>query len=384
MTVYIGYLMLMGIQSWFFTKNDFMFTAKNKKKFLILCCLELILLAAVRGYTVGADTRTYLDALEYYSAMPKKEVLFAKLLWPYSFEPGYFLFTKICAFLSIPKPLFLLLVAVVIYVPVFMNMERYSELPYISILAYFGMGFFAYSLGIFRQMMAVSIILCGLKFIEQKQLIKYLVIVAIATLFHTTAIAAVALYFAAQCPLKKYVKWIIPAEVVFVVFGRQFVMLLVSVFPRYASYIGGIKDVQGGTYLMLILMNCILFSLIYMEHKGFITRKLNISALTIAVMVQAISYSMVLMGRAAMYFSIFSIFAFSDIAYVMLCKPALYVSLKNDMLSLLRTGTALAQKYRLKWQIILLILIICCLGFLVLWNLVGNEYVTPYYLFFQN
>ena len=83
--MYIVYLVLAGVQAWYATKKGWMADTKGKGRYLALCCAELILLVALRGRGVGSDTATYLDALAYYSSLPKSEVLFAGLIKPFDF-----------------------------------------------------------------------------------------------------------------------------------------------------------------------------------------------------------------------------------------------------------------------------------------------------------
>lgn len=382
MTIYISYLIITGILYWYSDKKGILHTAKGKMHYLIFCCVGLILLAALRGYSIGADTRVYLNALEYYSSLPKKEILSAELVKPFVFEKGYFFLTKICAYLGISKTVFLLIVAALIYIPVFISIYHYSKIPYISILAYFAMGFFSYSLGIFRQMIAISIILCGVKYITQKNIFKYAFCVAIAALFHTTAVASILIYVIYHIPIKGLLKFILPIEIICLVFGRDISLFLVKMFPRYSNYVGSQYDVQSGTYLMLFLLNFLLFFSIYLHYRGYHENRLTIAALSVAVMVQAVGYSMALLGRAVGYFSYFSIFAFSDIAYVMTNERFFAWLMKHDLCGICRILKKMESKYQIKMRHIVIFLFILVLGVLVLKDMMGNEYILPYRFFF--
>lgn len=383
MAIYLTYLLLVGIQFWYAGRNGFLNTNKGKARLLMICCGELILLATLRGFTVGADTKRYLDALVHYSKLPKKEVLTAKLVWPYDFEQGYFLLVKLCALINMPRTVFLLLVALVIYIPVFYTINWYSKIPYISILAYFGLGFFAYSLGIFRQMMALSIVLCGLRFIGKKQLGWYLITVALASTFHTTVLLILPLYFLTNLAPQKYMKWILPAELVCLVLGRPIVVMLVKLVPQYAHYLGGNHDSQGGTYLMLILLNALLFAMIYLHSKGYTKNRMAIAALTMGVLVQSIAYSMGLLGRAVYYFTYFAIFVFAEIAYIMMNETEIYGLIKTDTVAAWNWGLAMAKKYKISLKLVIWVLFCAGLTVLILMNLVGNKYVVPYTFFFM-
>lgn len=380
--MYILYLVLAGVQAWYAHKKGWFATPKGKAHYLILCCAELILMTAVRGRSVGSDTGVYLDALEYYSSLPTGEMLFSDLVKPFNFEFAYFGLVKLCALIDLPAPLFLALIASIIYIPIFTCIYRYSKLPYISILAYFAIGLFAYSLGWFRQMMALSIVLCGVEYIEKKQWIKYILTLLVAATFHTSALFAIVLYIAYYFPIKKFIKWILPAELLLLVLGRPISLLMVVVFPKYAGYIGGQYDQQGGTYLMLILLNVLLFVLMYLNYKGFMESRLIIAALTVAVFVQAVGYSMAVLGRGVTYFSFFAIFAFSDIAFAMLNKPEIYTAARDDALAVGERCVKFAVKHRITWQKVLWVVFVVGLLGLFLMSLLGNKYIFPFRFFF--
>lgn len=382
--MYIVYLVLAGVQAWYATKKGWMADTKGKGRYLALCCAELILLVALRGRGVGSDTATYLDALAYYSSLPKSEVLFAGLIKPFDFEVAYFGLTKICALINMPPQVFLALIAAVIYVPVFMCIHRYSKLPYISILAYFAIGQFAYSLGFFRQLMAFSIVLCGLTYLEKRKLWKFLPFVLIAATFHRSALFMVVLYVAYAIPFQKYVKWLIPAELACLLLGRPISLAIVAVLPRYAAYIGGRYDVQGGTYLMLLLLTVLLLVLMYLHRRGFTDSRLLITALTLAVFVQAVGYSMAVLGRAVLYFSFFAIFAFSEIVFVMMTRTDLYATVRNDLVSAGGWCVKFAKKHNLTLQKVVLVLAVVGLFGLFLFSLLGNKYIFPYTFWFMN
>lgn len=315
MVVYIGYLLLVFIESFFFFKKNADGTKQfRKKEYLIVCCAELILLAGLRAYTVGADTAFYLQALDHYSQLPRKEILTADLVLPYDFEIGYFILTKICAFLSMPKTLFLFVIAVIIYIPLFHYIFRYSKYPTVSIFIYFGLSLFAYSLGIFRQMIAISVILCGLKFIEQKKFWKFALTVAFATLFHITALIALALYFLPRIKNSLLLKLVIPVELIFLIFGRQFIVLIFSVFKQFTHYLDGAFDVQGGSYLMLIFLNVVYFTASILQKR--LPSKFNpifLNSLAVAILLQTLGYSMGLFGRIVPYYSVFLMVVIPDI-----------------------------------------------------------------------
>lgn len=353
MAIYILYLGLTGIQfPLFYRKNRFGVQYHDTKNYLTICCVELILLAGLRGYSIGADTPLYLEAIDYYSIMKPLELIRAKLIYPFDFETGYFLLNKVCILFGLGKTEFLFVIAMLIYIPIFGAIKKYSYAPYISILCYFAFGYFTYSLGIFRQMIAVSLLIYSSKYIVEKKTIKYLLMVILAMTFHTTAIIGILLYIIYnRFDWRKIVKLVIVIEMIFLTIGRRIVMLILLMFPKYTGYVNGKYDQTGGSYVMLLFLNIILFTMCIFEWKSNEKKNLTISALVLAVLFQSLGYSMTILGRVVSYYSIYIIFAIPN----------------------------LLAKFTYKTRVWITMVLIIFLYILIYLEFAGNRYVTPYY-----
>lgn len=285
---------------------------KQKSLFCSLICLEFILFAGFRALNIGADTKTYLAALDYYKKMPRGEILTSARVYPYNYEWGYFLLTKLCAFLGLGSTAFLFVIAAIIYIPLFIFINRYSTDPFLSVLTYFASGLFAYSLGIFRQMIAISICLCGIRFVEKKKIVRYLIVCAVAAFFHKTALVMVLLYFVNLLKIKKrrwlFLAVVIAAELILFFFSRKVIELIIKIFPKYSGYIGSEYDLQGGSYLGLIYINVLLFfGLYFVVPRVGEKYLLSVKAIALAAILQSCAYSMAIFGRIVCYYSVFAL-----------------------------------------------------------------------------
>lgn len=359
MKAYVIYLALVTVQ-WFAFKylkprrgNAVTNEREGAKYFLILSCAELIILVGIRGYTVGADTETYLQALRYYRELPRGEMLTAGLVYPFDFEIGYFIFLKICAFIGLSDTAFLFLVAIIIYIPVFVAIYKMSKNPYMSILVYFAFSLFAYSLGIFRQMIAMSIVLCGVDFIRDRKLLKYLLLVVLAMTFHLTAVLAVVLYIIYPLRWKINAVMMSLLSLAALVFGSVFIKVIVTFMPQYSGYT--VANKHGGSYLMLLLYAVIFvlacFAVRCKNPEGY--DKIAFDALTLVLFVQSLGYSLEIFGRIIGYFSIFLLFSI----------PNMVESSSSRLRPIIRVGVAV------------------CLMLLIYSNLHGNDYVQYYVAF---
>lgn len=302
---------------------------KQKKIFLVLTCIELIIFTGLRATNIGADTTVYLSALNYYKALPHNEILGAKLVYPFDFEIGYFVFTKICAFISLSETAFLNVIAIIIYVPIFKFIYDYSENPLISLLVYFAFGCFEYSLGVFRQMIALSICVTGFKHVMNRNFLKYLFYIIFAMMFHTTAIIALPIYWIKNINLSNKLSVFFTTEIFFILFSRSFVTLSIKVFSKYSGYINGKYDISGGSYTMLILLNIIF---IFAYYKYYMKKEkidnvtdMSIKSIMIAILLQILGYSMGIFGRIVPYYSIYLVILIPGLIKVLMRKNTILV-----------------------------------------------------------
>lgn len=285
--------------------QNFKFIKNKKKVYLFIVAVELILFTGLRATDIGSDTEAYVHAIEM-----NRGISFNKI-WnitdnPYGFEVGYLIFGKLCSYFNMNATTFLFFVSILIYIPFFKFVYEYSKDPVISILAYFTFSHFYYSLGIFRQMIALSICLMSLKYLRSRNLIKYCLIIALASSFHITAICWLPLYWLSICDMKKYKRKIIPIGLACIPLGKIIANVLLILIPRYEHYAGTERAIGGGSYLMLFLLFLLFLGCHWITKKS-ISREIEISfaALSLAIILQSVAYSFGLIGRAICYYTIF-------------------------------------------------------------------------------
>lgn len=124
-------------------------------------------------------------------------------------------------FFSLVNAKFLFLIACLIYIPVFKFIYDYSENPFMSTMIYLAFGFFGYSLGIFRQMIAISICLMGFKYVLERKLYYYIIFILLAMTFHTTAIIMLPMYWLNKINLENKFYQILFVEATLFIFGKK-------------------------------------------------------------------------------------------------------------------------------------------------------------------
>lgn len=114
--------------------------------------------------------------------------------WGYSEKGFYFLGVLIKTFTNDYQIYFLFVGALSMFF-LYKGLQRYSILPLIGLCAYIARFFMGRNLVQIRSGLAYVIIIWGIKYIQEKNFWKYLLVVFIASLFHTSAWIALPLYF---------------------------------------------------------------------------------------------------------------------------------------------------------------------------------------------
>ena len=307
MGYYIGYLIVVFIQSIYIDALSCYSKNKKNKIFIILSCFELIIFTGLRADNVGADTLVYISAVDTYSYFNIKELITIGNIYPYRFEIGYLWITKISAYLGFSHTFFLIIISVLIYIPTHQFFYRYSPYPILSIAIYFGLGLFEYSLGIFRQYIAISIVLLGINYILKKQLIKWTIIVGISMLFHTSAILCYPLYFISHFIFKKIFLLTIALQPILYFISVPLIVFFTLFFPKYFTYFGKNNELNGTTSMLIIYNILLIIYYLYNKQRNIVVYSMNffINSLAILCCIQAMAYAFPILGRAIPYFSIF-------------------------------------------------------------------------------
>ena len=261
MKIYIFYYVLLILQTALLRLNNNIYRLHNRI-LMFLGCAELIIIMGLRHYSVGADTFTYISALYDYTGYDLTTLLNIGSIYPYKFEFGYLWLTKVCALLNFDYTLFLIVIASMIYIPTFKLIYKFSPFPILSISIYFGLGLFAYSLGIFRQFIAISIIISGIDYIVNQELGKWCLVVIFAMLFHTSALICLPMYLLCKIESNWFIFLGILVQPMLHIFGRSLLEYLFGYMLTYSGYINSDQDVIGGSYITLCVYNLLLLTIV--------------------------------------------------------------------------------------------------------------------------
>ena len=157
--------------------------------------ISLIILSFGAGWREinWADTDVYWLAFKDYTSNIFNYSVIDKP-WGYS-EKGFYFIGVVVKTFTDNIHIYLTVVAGLSLLFLYKSLKRYSILPLIGLCAYIARFFMGRNLVQIRAGLAYLIVIWGIKYIQEKSFWKYLLVVFIASLFHTSAWIALPLYF---------------------------------------------------------------------------------------------------------------------------------------------------------------------------------------------
>ncbi|WMM24322.1 EpsG family protein [Tissierella sp. MB52-C2] len=276
-----------------------------RRKFSIslnFAILLLILLSSLR-YDVGWDYMAYYETIAFgriTNIMLNQEYLTIFLI-------------NLARNFNIPQ-IYFIINSIISICLIMSTIKRYSKDYWISFFLFVTFPlFFLNSLSVIRNYTAIAITFYGFKYIENKKLIRYILMVIIASLFHKSAIIALPFYFFKNINFKKSAYFLI--LMLAPLFSNILNQLILKFVPKYAVYTD-LASSQAGTKAIILLVFIGIVSIIF---KNQITSKSNASNMYfnsyfIGLCVYLTFYKQGTMGhRLSLYGTIYSLILLPDI-----------------------------------------------------------------------
>lgn len=259
-----------------------------------LLIIQETLFVGLRDVNVGVDTVQYAYSFTHVHTFDA------------GYEPGFTLLMQIVYRFTSDPHIFVLVVAILSIVPVGFVLYRFSQMPYLSWLVYIGLFYYTFTFSGMRQSIAMGILFLAFYFLVKDKVLVPLLLILLATSFHTSAFIFLIALFLRKHVLKKWdVLFIIPVYLLVYLF-REPIFRLITQFV-YEDY----EVIQTGAYTWL-LVNMVLFFLLY--FMNFFVRRdrtvqLALSLMAIGNMVMILSTVGTNAQRAANYFCVFDTLA---------------------------------------------------------------------------
>lgn len=282
---------------------------KSKKTYIIIIFSILAIVAAIRSYTVGVDTAQFCDAFEKISKMTIEQ---AKENTRY--EIGFITLCKVLSYISNNYQILIIVTSLFIMSSIGQFIYRESKDCILSSLLFILLNCYAMYLSAMRQAIAISIILLGYTyFFKNNKIIKYILSIIFASLFHQSAIIMIVTIFLKKLKFKnKYFLITIIISVVIFIFATPILNLFTRIFTTYSGYLESQFAVSNYFASVLNALVAIIFFVIGLCYNKFKkNEKTTLDFYAFMIMLNVIFYvatiKISIFNRLTTYFNIFNI-----------------------------------------------------------------------------
>ena len=170
--------------------------SKYNKALFVVSSIVVVLILGLRHPSMGNDLRYqssngYLGAFDSIVSYPWSKIWNIKVL---NYERGYIIYNKLVGFLGADRQMFLFVTAAVSIVPIMYYLSKNSKNMLLSIIIYLGLPVFLMCFSGLRQSIAIGITSLSMVCIKDKSLVKFVLLVLLASTFHSTAIVFLVAY----------------------------------------------------------------------------------------------------------------------------------------------------------------------------------------------
>ena len=184
---------ILGLIPYSLNKRSSLAPTTIKKIYVVACSFVVFLMIALRHYSLGSvDSMNYYNIwiymreaspslLEIYMESNRMEPTFLAVVWGLArvFEHPQFMFV-------LSGALFAIAIGVFVY--------KNSENPLLSMTMFICLGLYIFMVQGLRQSISISICLFAVEYCKRRKLIRFLVLVFLASLFHRTAVVFLLVY----------------------------------------------------------------------------------------------------------------------------------------------------------------------------------------------
>ena len=235
---------------------------RNSNKAIVTFWVGIFLLLVLRHETIGIDLPNYRLIFEFISKSDIKTSLGR------SVEIGYSFLNKVVSVFSSDFRLLLIVVAVLSVLFIAKVYAKNSFDAALTIVLFVNLSNFALLFSGLRQTIAISLGFLAFEFVREKKLVRFLIVVVIAMLFHTSAFMLLLMYPTYHARItKESLIVVVPVIGVVFAFNRQIFTILGLVLSRYTKYDATITSTGAYTMLILFILFAIFSYLIPDESK---------------------------------------------------------------------------------------------------------------------
>ncbi len=326
--IFYASLMIFIILLWFALKP---FGYKNRlKTYSIAICTILFCIMGFKAVTVGNDTPVYVDL--YYQLQDINELF----LNPTRYEIGYVIFSKIISRVFANHQALFIIIALIVMYGTNKFIVSNSNKIWLSFYLLVSLRQYYFFMSGLRQTIAVILICISYKYIKERKVFKFILIVLLATTFHNTSIIFMIAYPISYLKFNRTgVISLTTLTALIYLFFDKVMTIIFSLLPSYYSHYqysaqfseNNVANMVNGLIILAFLVLGVItgFSRNTGRNNGEFSERDTLSYFVfIAFCISIISIRASMLDRVYMYFWIFGVI------YI----PNVLKNIKNKKLSI--------------------------------------------------
>lgn len=343
MKIYLANILLLFVYGAVFLKDA---SKRKNAVFCSLASLNWILLSGLRHLTVGADTIKYGYMFEQAKSISwvtlwndRTDIFINKTLGK---DPGYIVFQKLVQLFTSSYRTWLIIAAVLFIVPLGVFIYKHSANSLISFLIYSCMFYSFFSITGTRQTLVTAIaVFAGYKYIKERCLLKFLLLILIASFIHFSVVFFIPAYFIVNMKITNKYLYLCGCTFVAVLAFKEAIFRLVSSISGYGQY----QPFEGAATWNFSILLIALTVVALLKRKEILSNnpqaKHYINALLTAVILVPFTFVNPSVMRVVQYYSLFIILLVPEIinsfkkqerffVYFVACSALILLLIKNN------------------------------------------------------
>ena len=307
--------LISGLTSFFLLLLSVKLKGFCKILFVIFAISVLSIIAGFRAPIIGTDTSSYIAVYEYVSSYDAITQCFYELP---KFEVGWQLLMYLSSIIIEDRHFAFFVASFVGSVVTYIAINKFSTDPFVVLMGWFLylVFFFCESLNGMRQYLALPFVMLGVVYLIHNCIAKYFVCLAIASLFHYTALVGVVFLVWYKCLLKKNVSncRYVGYYILCAIFSICIILLLPKLInvglisSRYELYLNAPDGIRLTCLIGFIVSLICMFGLSFIDRTRYTVRAV-VFVLALGELIQTVGIFYWFLDRVALYFCYIGIFS---------------------------------------------------------------------------
>ncbi|NKD46799.1 EpsG family protein [Mammaliicoccus sciuri] len=304
MYIIFSYIVAIVILKVILTKNK---TTENI--FLMLASLLMMLIVSLRNLSFGTDTLVYVEKFRQYNLIEFSQII-NYLNSMDEKDKTFYLLVRTINYIGLEETFIVVLFSILFLISIFWLIYKYSNNSLISIILFICLGYLFFSLTGLRQTFALTFIIISYKYLLERKKYKFIILVLLASLFHSTALVFLIAYPLVYLKLGiKHLVVLIIAFLINILFNSQIYSLLDNIMlnEKYEYYLQNEESLNYSGFLiqLSIFLFCLIFKKMILTKSPENITYYNL--MFIGLIFQLFATNIAVIFRISLYFSIFSI-----------------------------------------------------------------------------